>query len=235
MRTLTVLVFAAAGLLMVTSSEHAAGTDLRPERYDDLADLAREQADRVADLRADVARLNREIDRLSAGKAGSELRLLRDRAPAMRRAASVEPLSGPGVVVTLDDAPKDVLASAGELTNEALVHQQDIQGVANALWAGGAEALTIRGVRMISTTGIKCVGNTVILNGVPYAPPYDIAAIGDADRLEQSLDDNPYVQAYLRRAEVWQLDWKVEREQELEAPAFTGFLDLTHATPIEPS
>jgi uncharacterized protein YlxW (UPF0749 family) len=235
MRTLTVLVFAAAGLLMVTSSEHAAGTDLRPERYDDLADLAREQADRVADLRADVARLNREIDRLSAGKAGSELRLLRDRAPAMRRAASVEPLSGPGVVVTLDDAPKDVLASAGELTNEALVHQQDIQGVANALWAGGAEALTIRGVRMISTTGIKCVGNTVILNGVPYAPPYDIAAIGDADRLEQSLDDNPYVQAYLRRAEVWQLDWKVEREPELEAPAFTGFLDLTHATPIEPS
>lgn len=235
MRTLTVLVFAAAGLLMVTSSEHAAGTDLRPERYDDLADLAREQADRVADLRADVTRLNREIDRLSAGKAGSELRLLRDRAPAMRRAASVEPLSGPGVVVTLDDAPKDVLASAGELTNEALVHQQDIQGVANALWAGGAEALTIRGVRMISTTGIKCVGNTVILNGVPYAPPYDIAAIGDADRLERSLDDSPYVQAYLRRAEVWQLDWKVERDKELEAPAFAGFLDLTHATPFETS
>ena len=75
-RTLTVLVFAAAGLLMVTSSEHAAGTDLRPERYDDLADLAREQADRVADLRADVAELGREVDRLSAGKAGSELRAL---------------------------------------------------------------------------------------------------------------------------------------------------------------
>ncbi len=232
MRTLTVLVFAAAGLLMVTSSEHAAGTDLRPERYDDLADLAREQADRVADLRADVARLNREIDRLSAGEAGSELRRLRDRAPALRRAASVEPLSGPGVVVTLDDAPKDVLASAGDLTNEALVHQQDIQGVANALWAGGAEAITIRGVRVIATTGIKCVGNTVILNGVPYAPPYDIAAIGDADRLERSLEDSPYVQAYLRRVEIWQLDYSVERDDELEAPAFAGLLDFTHATPL---
>ena len=233
LRTLTVLVFAAAGLLMVTSSEHAAGTDLRPERYDDLADLAREQAARVADLRAEVAELSREVDRLSAGKAGSELRALRDRAPAQRRAASLDPLTGPGVVVTLDDAPKDVLASAGELTNEALVHQQDIQGVANALWAGGAEALTIRGVRVISTTGIKCVGNTVILNGVPYAPPYDLAAIGDADELEAALDGSPYVQAYLRRAEVWQLDWSVEREDELEAPAFSGPLEVSHAQPID--
>ena len=233
-RTLTVVVFAAAGLLMVTSAENAAGTDLRPERYDDLAGLAREQAARVADLRAKVARLNREVDALSEGEAGSALRKVRDRAPAERRAASLVPLRGPGLRVTLDDAPKDVLVSAGDLVNQALVHQQDIQGVANALWAGGAEALTIRGVRVIATTGIKCVGNTVILNGVPYAPPYDIAAIGDPDRLREAVDDSPYVQAYLRRVEVWQLGWKVEREDELRAPAFSGLLDLEHARVITP-
>ena len=52
------------------------------------------------------------------------------------------------------------------------MHQQDIQAVVNALWAGGAEAMTIQGQRVISTTGIKCVGNTVVLHGVPYSPPY---------------------------------------------------------------
>ncbi|GAA1933149.1 DUF881 domain-containing protein [Nocardioides marmoribigeumensis] len=233
-RTLTVTVFAAAGLLMVTSAEHAAGTDLRPERYDDLAGLAREQAGRVADLRAEVTRLNREVDALSKGAAGSALRTVRDRAPAERRAASLDPLIGPGLVVTLDDAPKDVLASAGDLVNQALVHQQDIQGVANALWAGGAEALTIRGVRVISTTGIKCVGNTVILNGVPYAPPYDIAAIGDPERLRQAVEDSPYVQAYLDRVDVWELGWQVEAQERLRAPAFSGLLDLRHAKVITP-
>jgi uncharacterized protein YlxW (UPF0749 family) len=227
-----VLVFAAAGLLMVTSAEQAAGTDLRPERYADLADLAREQGDRVADLRADVAALDAEVERLSAGKAGAELQALRDRAPAQRRAAGLDALTGPGLVVTLDDAPSDVLASAGELVNQALVHQQDIQGVANALWAGGAEALTIQGVRVISTTGIKCVGNTVILNGVPYAPPYDLAAIGDPDRLEEALDESPYVQAYLDRVDIWELDWQVEPEEQLEAPAFTGPVALDHAKVI---
>ena len=61
------------------------------------------------------------------------------------------------------------------------MHQQDIQAVVNAMWAGGAEAMTIQDQRVISTTGIKCVGNTVILHGVPYSPPYGISAIGDAD------------------------------------------------------
>jgi uncharacterized protein YlxW (UPF0749 family) len=135
-------------------------------------------------------------------------------------------------VVTLDDAPKDVLASAGDLVNQALVHQQDIQGVANALWAGGAEALTTNGVRIVSTTGIKCVGNTVILHGVPYAPPYVLAAIGDPVELESSVDDSPYVDYFKQRVDVWQLGLEVEREGVVRAPAYTGPLDLTHARPI---
>ena len=52
----------------------------------------------------------------------------------------------------------------------------------NALWSGGAEAMTIQGQRVISTTGIKCVGNTVLLHGVPYSPPYVITAVGDHAR-----------------------------------------------------
>jgi uncharacterized protein YlxW (UPF0749 family) len=231
-RTLTVTVFGAAGLLMVTSAEHAQGTDLRPERYSDLADLAREQAGRVADLRAQVAELTADVDRLSQGEAGSELRAVRDRAPAEREAAGLDPLRGPGLVVTLDDAPKDILASAGKEVDQALVHQQDIQGVANALWAGGAEALSINGVRVVATTGIKCVGNTVILNGVPYAPPYVLAAIGDGERMARSVRDSPYVQLYRQRVEVWQLGYEVERKDVVKAPAFTGIIDLPYATPV---
>ena len=49
----------------------------------------------------------------------------------------------------------------------------------NALWSGGAEAMTIQGQRVISTTAVKCVGNTVVLHGIPYAPPYVISAIGN--------------------------------------------------------
>jgi uncharacterized protein YlxW (UPF0749 family) len=231
-RVLTVVVFAAAGLLMVTSAQESAGTDLRPGRYDDLADLARQEGERLTDRREDIQRLTEEIAELRSGSASSDLRRVQEQGRPLRVAAGLEELAGPGLTVTLDDAPEEVLASAGEEVNNALVHQQDIHGVANALWQGGAEAMTIQGVRIISTTGIKCVGNTVILNGVPYSPPYEIAAIGDPDRLRGALEANPYVQAYLRAVDIWQLEWDVEESGELVAPAYAAPVELRHARPL---
>ncbi len=95
-------------------------------------------------------------------------------------------MHGPAVRVTLTDAPVD-FAPPGVNGDLLVVHEQDIQQVVNALWAAGAEAMTIQGQRVISTTAVKCVGNTVVLHGVPYAPPYVITSIGDIQRLEQGL------------------------------------------------
>ncbi len=230
-RGVTVIAFAAAGLLMVTSARESAGTDLRPGRYDDLADLAAQEGERLTGLREQIQGLNEEIATLRGSSGDSELRRMQREGRPTRVAAGLEELTGPGVVVTLDDAPEEVLASAGSAVNNALVHQQDIQGVANALWQGGAEAMTIQGVRIISTTGIKCVGNTVILNGVPYSPPYRIAAIGDPDGLERALAANRYVQAYLEAVDIWQLVWELEESEELTAPAYAAPVELQYARP----
>ena len=81
------------------------------------------------------------------------------------------------------DAPEDVINSSSQDIELLIVHQQDIQAVVNALWAGGAEAMTVQGQRVVSTTGIRCVGNTVVLHDVPYAPPYVISAIGPTDQM----------------------------------------------------
>ena len=87
--------------------------------------------------------------------------------------------------MTLDDAPSSVAANGIE-PDLLVVHQEDIQAVVNALWSGGAEAMTIQGQRVISTA-VKCVGNTVVLHGIPYGPPYEISAIGDQARLRAAL------------------------------------------------
>ena len=228
-RVVSLLVFAAAGLLMATSAQESAGTDLRPGRYDDLADLARQEGERLTTLRAEIQDLTEEVAELRSASGSADLRRVQREGRPLRVAAGLEELTGPGITVTLGDAPEEVLASAGDDVNNALVHQQDIQGVANALWQGGAEAMTIQGVRIISTTGIKCVGNTVILNGVPYSPPYRIAAIGDQERLQAALDRNPYVQAYLQAVDIWQLQWEVTESDELVAPAYAAPVELRHA------
>ena len=80
--------------------------------------------------------------------------------------------------------------------NLLLVHQQDIQAVVNALWRGGAEAVTVEGQRIVSTTGIKCEGNAVQLRGRALPQPYVIPAVGDQGELLTAIEGTTHLQAY---------------------------------------
>jgi uncharacterized protein YlxW (UPF0749 family) len=233
-RLVTPAAFIAAGVLLVTSGVNSGGTDIRAERYGDLADLARQETDRVRELRQEVRTLRQDVEELSAGVDSGALEELQRQVEALEMPAGLTAVEGPGLTVTLDDAPEEVRESAGDQVGNAIVHQQDIQAVVNSLWTGGAEAITLQGQRVISTTGIKCVGNTVLLHGVTYSPPYVVSAIGDPGRLRASVDRSPYIASYLKlRVEQWQLGWDVEDEEQVEAPAFSGSTDLQHARPAE--
>ena len=97
-------------------------------------------------------------------------------------------MQGPGLTVRLNDAPADSPRRDDVSPDDLVVHQQDIQAVMNALWAGGAEAMELMDQRVISTSAIHCAGNVLRLHGRIYSPPYDIRAVGDPDRLRRALD-----------------------------------------------
>ncbi len=172
-RALTGAVCVLAGLMIMVSAWNAQGSDLRPGRNTDLVGLIQDQSRRNAELVRRLTGVREEVDRLSAAENEPDLAPLRDHQAV---AAGLTAVVGPAVTVTLSDAPASVAAD-GIDPDLLVVHQQDIQAVVNALWGGGAEAMTIQGQRVISTTGVKCVGNTVVLHGVPYAPPYAISAM----------------------------------------------------------
>jgi uncharacterized protein YlxW (UPF0749 family) len=140
---------------------------------------------------------------------------------------------GPGLSVVLTDAPKEAIDAAAEpggvTADELVVHQQDIQAVVNALWAGGAEAMTIQGQRVVSTTGIRCVGNSVVLNDVPYAPPYRISAIGPTSDMLDAVNASPYIGFYLEVVDAYQLGWDVQVESKIDMPGFAGSTGLRYA------
>jgi uncharacterized protein YlxW (UPF0749 family) len=138
------------------------------------------------------------------------------------------------MVVTLDDAPRDVQVPAGIGPDELVVHQQDVQAVVNALWAGGAEAMMLQDQRVISTSAVRCVGNTLILQGRVYSPPYTVTAIGDPDQLQGAMDRSPEIGIYLQYVASLRLGWRVERRPGLELPAYTGSLAFRYATASGP-
>ena len=121
--------------------------------------------------------------------------------------------------------------------NLLVVHQQDIQAVVNAMWKGGAAAVVIQGQRVVSTTGIKCEGNSVMLQGVPYPQPYVIEAVGDVGDLTGAISDDDYLQIYREQSDdpAIAVGWDLDIADELTAPAYDGLLDLSYATPVTPS
>jgi uncharacterized protein YlxW (UPF0749 family) len=228
-----VLVFVLAGALFVTTSLNSKGLDLRAASITDLDHVVQQERERADGLQQQVSDLNKDITRLSHQVDDSTVADLQKQVDALRAPAGIAPVTGPGLTVVLTDAPKSEIDKANEpggvTPDELVVHQQDIQAVVNALWAGGAEAMTIQDQRVISTTGIKCVGNTVVLHGVPYSPPYRIAAIGDPTELQASLDASDYIDAYLTFVYTHGLGYDVIPSVGLDFPAYTGSTTLKYA------
>lgn len=226
----------AAGLLFATSAETAQGTDLRADRRLELTELIARERTAVERQQEAAAELRREVEQRSAAAAARDSRVAAAAPdPALEAAAGLMPAVGPGVTVTLDDAPRK--PGRPELSadpDDLVVHQQDLQAVVNALWAGGAEAMTLMGQRIISTSAVQCVGNTVILHGQVYSPPFVVAAIGDPPALRTSLDTDPGVAFFQSFVDRFGLGYAVSTEQELVLPAYDGVLQLTSVARATP-
>ncbi len=230
-RVATPLVGLLSGALFVISAHSSEGTDLRPGRFTDLASMVRYDATQVDALHSRMADLRGQVDVLGGSIGNKQVRALNRRAAAMKGPAGLLPQTGPGVTVTLSDAPQETSSSSPDNPNLLLVHQQDIQAVVNAMWKGGAQAITIQGQRVVSTTGIRCIGNSVQLQGVPYSQPYVISAVGDQAALTDAISRDSYLQVY--RADAADPDiavgWDEQLEDQITAPAYDGLLGLTYA------
>lgn len=230
-RSASVIVMALAGLMMTTAATNSRGHDLRPERDTDMATLVRSQASHNAALQKEAAGLRAQVEDLSkANQTPGVTSSVISSASALAPSVGLEAVSGKALRVTLDDAPLSENPD-GVDANMLVVHQQDIQMVVNTLWSGGAEDMTIQGQRVISTTAVKCVGNTVVLHGVAYAPPYVIEAIGDLNAMQKALDTSEAVRIYKEYVSAYQLGWSVERAGQVTMPAYTGAVAVSHATP----
>jgi uncharacterized protein YlxW (UPF0749 family) len=232
-RPATAIIFCVAGFMFATSALDSHGTDLRASSVTDLATVLLHEKAGVDQAQQHVAELNTEVNRLTGSVPDKGVTKVQRKVARLKDPAGFEAVRGPGLTVRLDDAPKAVVDSALEADSatgdELVVHQQDIQAVVNTLWGAGAEAITIQGQRVISTTGIKCVGNTVVLHGVPYSPPYVIAAIGDPLTLQTGLDQSPYIAAYKTYVTDFKLGYSTTSSLRLNMPAYKGTADLRYA------
>jgi uncharacterized protein YlxW (UPF0749 family) len=192
------LVCLLAGLLLAATHGVSGGAEIRRSDAPRLVDLVRESQASVNRLSAERDELVGKIDSTHGRSANTALAAMVRRSAELAAEAGLDPVHGPGLAVTLQDAQRD---ANGRFPRDAspddlVVHQQDIEAVINALWSAGAEAIQMQDQRIIATSVPRCVGNTLLLNGRTYSPPYTITAIGNAAAMQAALAAAPMVTLY---------------------------------------
>ena len=222
----------AGGLLFAAAATTSDGMELR-STGGDVASVVKERTEQVTSRRVEARRLQAEVDRLAARGTSTDGTARTDGAEdeLLRSASGLLPVQGNGMRVELSDTPRSVNFPDID-PNLLVVHQQDIQAYVNALWAGGAEAVALQGQRLVTTSGIKCVGNTVVIDGVPYSPPYVIEAVGEPVQLRAGLNRSAEVETYRVYAEKYQLGLAEDEIGALHIEGYDGPIAFRYAKPL---
>ena len=225
-----------AGLLLAATHGVSGGGEIRGSDSPRLVDLVRE-------AQASVDRLSGQRDALAArtdathGRSSDlALAAMQARATALAADAGLDAVHGPGLVITLTDAQRD---ANGRFPRDAspddlVVHQQDIQAVLNALWSAGAEAVQMQDQRLIATSAPRCVGNTLLLNGRTYSPPYTVLAIGDVPAMHAALTAAPLVTLYKQYVVRFGLGYTEQVRTNLDIGGYTEPVRMRYAEPGGP-
>jgi uncharacterized protein YlxW (UPF0749 family) len=225
-RALVALTMVVAGVLVAVTYDLAADRvqgrqEIREALVADIraeSDASDELAAELEDLRAEVTTTRDEL--LASSTTGQ--RALDALARAEEAAAAI-PVSGPGLLVTLanasPDADDDPVGGGTEADPRGRVRDGDLQQVVNALWAAGAEAISINGQRLGPTSAIRFAGEAVLVDFRPVTNPYEVRAIGSPDSLSGAFLASPEVRALALVSESFGLRFDFSRKDELSLPA----------------
>ncbi|MBB5114092.1 DUF881 domain-containing protein [Micromonospora echinospora] len=215
-RPVSLLVLAVIGFLFAVAYRETMAEE--PSRATARAGLIAEIKGREAETdrlteRAEQLReeVGRQRDAALSGSQASRLRTL-------EAGTGLARVRGDGVVVRLADATSDQDGVTSGDAGPSRVLYSDLQKVANALWAAGAEAVAVNGQRLTATSTIRSAGEAILVDYRPVTGPYEVQAIGPRsmrDRFNESR-----AAALMREvARTTGLSFGVKRADDLTLPA----------------
>ena len=136
-------------------------------------------------------------------------------------------LQGEGLIITVTDG--DVPSNAIDVSSY-IVHDETLRMIVNSLYNAGAEAVSINGERIISTTAITCIGNTIKVNDEKVSSPFEIKAIGSKEGLYGGVTISG---GYLYNIAAMGVEVEVEKSDSVIVEAYSGIYQFEYASKAE--
>lgn len=205
--------------------------ELRTDAQQVLADQAASLEIEQQALRTQIETLEGQVREAQTAAEGSQAALagLNEQVRQAELAAGLTPVVGPGIVAEIADSKRPV--PPGEDPARYLVLVDDLRDLVAALWAAGAEAISINGERLTARTSVSGAGASILINVTPYSPPYRIEAIGPSGLLERYLAE-PTFAILNQRVEAYGLEFATVAQDEVHLPAYVGLTGFTHGRAV---
>jgi uncharacterized protein YlxW (UPF0749 family) len=144
---------------------------------------------------------------------------------ALKHEIGLETVKGAGLEIYLDDGLFVDRKNADTLS-QSLINASDLRDIVNALRTAKPLGISINDQRVISTSPITSVGNTILVNNYHLLPPFNIKVVGDPDVIKQRLDDKSLLPDLLKRVKEHKIQLKTEKKEHLTLPVFNGNLSV---------
>jgi uncharacterized protein YlxW (UPF0749 family) len=191
-------------------------------------------------LRGEIAEAEARILEFQERDAGSRTaqERLNVELAATRLVAGTTAVRGPGLVIEIADSTRTV--PPNESATNYIVLVDDLRDMVTALWASGAEAISIGTVgdpapapeRVVATTSIYGAGSAILVNDVRLSPPFRIEAIGPEGLHDRFLANPAYLGRVGRRIEAYGLQFASEPRDEVILPEFVGITQFRWGAPV---
>lgn len=197
--------------------------------------------ERVAQTQADIEALETEVASTRADLAAAEEVLLTQsdegsalatRISTLEEGTGYSAVTGPGLVVVLAAAPGSDPAVADD---PGRVLDQDVQNAVNGLWAVGAEAIAVNGIRLTATTAIRSAGAAILVDFRPLLPPYRVESIGDGAAMATAFPLTSSGRALKGVSDQFGVQVAVDEASALTLPASSALLPVRARVPGDPT
>lgn len=180
-------------------------------------------------LQDEVTRLQVKLAEIenSASQENSLIKTMRTELNQFKQFAGFTDLVGQGIEIIVDN-PTDEVNYGHEIN---IVYDYELLlALINELNAAGAEAISINGQRLISTSEIRSAGESISVNTAYINAPIAIHAIGNPQVLEGAVNQRFGIVSRLRDS-YYQV--YVQRNDQIEVPKYSELLQFYYANPVE--
>ncbi|MBI3261137.1 DUF881 domain-containing protein [Candidatus Berkelbacteria bacterium] len=213
------------GILVMLQARVRPTRSVNPiEPYAALVDLRTQLESKEGELKtkleAATEKRNQIEKQLKQSK--SDSRLL-DEIEKLETTAGQRPVSGQGVIITLDDSHK------GQPTIENIVHASDLRDVVNVGYLAGASAISVNGQRLTANSSIDSSVNTIMVNNQRVSNPFTVRMLGDSGALARELARHSNLAELNNRAKTAGLLFHIEELNRVEIEVYHGSLKTEFA------